>query len=156
MRQDKPWPLVYVAGAIAADSTYTRECNITRANLLGIRAAALSLAHGVPVCPIVVHTMYRSFGPLAHVVALDNTLLDACHGVLVVPENLLTSSGTQDEIERARAANKPVWYTLDTMIEWAESYYNAPVALPCFCPATGEYDPPCPRHGVLGIGARGA
>ena len=22
----------------------------------------------------------------------------------------------------------------------------------CFCPATSEYDPPCPRHGVVGIG----
>lgn len=25
----------------------------------------------------------------------------------------------------------------------------------CLCPATSEYDPPCPRHGVLGIGVRG-
>lgn len=23
---------------------------------------------------------------------------------------------------------------------------------PCTCPATSEYDPPCPRHGVVGIG----
>jgi hypothetical protein len=22
----------------------------------------------------------------------------------------------------------------------------------CLCPATLEYDPPCPRHGVCGIG----
>jgi hypothetical protein len=26
----------------------------------------------------------------------------------------------------------------------------------CLCPATSEYDPPCPRHGNLGIGVRGA
>lgn len=26
----------------------------------------------------------------------------------------------------------------------------------CLCPATSEYDPPCPRHGVLGIGVTGA
>lgn len=25
----------------------------------------------------------------------------------------------------------------------------------CLCPATSEYDPPCPRHGVLPIGVRG-
>jgi hypothetical protein len=25
----------------------------------------------------------------------------------------------------------------------------------CHCPATSEYDPPCPRHGVLGIGVTG-
>jgi hypothetical protein len=25
----------------------------------------------------------------------------------------------------------------------------------CLCPATSEYDPPCPRHGVLGIGVTG-
>lgn len=25
----------------------------------------------------------------------------------------------------------------------------------CFCPATSEYDPPCPRHGVRPIGQRG-
>lgn len=25
----------------------------------------------------------------------------------------------------------------------------------CLCPATSEYDPPCPRHGVLGIGKTG-
>jgi hypothetical protein len=25
----------------------------------------------------------------------------------------------------------------------------------CTCPATSEYDDPCPRHGVLGIGVRG-
>jgi len=29
-------------------------------------------------------------------------------------------------------------------------------ALPlCLCPATSEYDPPCPRHGILGIGVTG-
>jgi hypothetical protein len=22
----------------------------------------------------------------------------------------------------------------------------------CLCPATSEYDPPCPRHGVVGFG----
>jgi hypothetical protein len=27
--------------------------------------------------------------------------------------------------------------------------------LPCHCPASSEYDPPCPRHGVLGIGVTG-
>jgi hypothetical protein len=27
--------------------------------------------------------------------------------------------------------------------------------LACYCPATSEYDPPCPRHGVLGIGVTG-
>lgn len=26
----------------------------------------------------------------------------------------------------------------------------------CLCPASSEYDPPCPRHGVLGIGVTGA
>ncbi len=26
---------------------------------------------------------------------------------------------------------------------------------PCLCPATSEYDPPCPTHGVLGIGVTG-
>ena len=25
----------------------------------------------------------------------------------------------------------------------------------CLCPAATEYDPPCPRHGVLGIGVTG-
>ena len=25
----------------------------------------------------------------------------------------------------------------------------------CLCPATSEYDPPCPAHGVLGIGVTG-
>jgi hypothetical protein len=25
----------------------------------------------------------------------------------------------------------------------------------CSCPATSEYDPPCPTHGVLGIGVTG-
>jgi hypothetical protein len=27
--------------------------------------------------------------------------------------------------------------------------------LVCLCPATSEYDPPCPKHGVLGIGVMG-
>lgn len=26
----------------------------------------------------------------------------------------------------------------------------------CLCPATSEYDPPCPAHGVLGIGVTGS
>lgn len=25
----------------------------------------------------------------------------------------------------------------------------------CLCPATSEYDPPCPKHGVVGIGVVG-
>jgi hypothetical protein len=27
-----------------------------------------------------------------------------------------------------------------------------PYVPPCTCPATSEYDPPCPRHGIVGIG----
>ena len=30
-----------------------------------------------------------------------------------------------------------------------EAYCEGPI---CLCPATSEYDPPCPRHGVVGIG----
>jgi hypothetical protein len=26
----------------------------------------------------------------------------------------------------------------------------------CLCPASSEYDPPCPRHGTLGIGVTGS
>lgn len=25
----------------------------------------------------------------------------------------------------------------------------------CLCPATSEYDPPCPQHGILGVGVTG-
>lgn len=30
-----------------------------------------------------------------------------------------------------------------------EDSRNDPI---CLCPATSEYDPPCPRHGIAGIG----
>jgi hypothetical protein len=39
---------------------------------------------------------------------------------------------------------------------FAEKVEAARPALPlCLCPATSEYDPPCPRHGTLGIGVTG-
>ena len=28
-------------------------------------------------------------------------------------------------------------------------------AMSCICPASSEYDPPCPVHGILGIGVTG-
>lgn len=36
-----------------------------------------------------------------------------------------------------------------------ELHLREPPPQPCLCPATSEYDPPCPRHGVLGIGVTG-
>lgn len=111
--------VVYVAGPYSAPTAWQREENIRRAE-----AVALELwGRGIPA--LCVHTIARYFHgavPEQAAIDIDNALLDRCDAIQLV-EGWPASPGTRAEIDRARAAGKPVFLAgeIDNCVEWAHA-----------------------------------
>jgi len=108
-------PLIYIAGPFRAATPWEIECNIRRAETLGLEVARLG---GIPIIP---HTMYRFFQN-----ALSDEFWLKCELQLLKPCNALAavvgwekSKGTQGEIRYAEDELKiPVFRDSSTALLW--------------------------------------
>lgn len=89
-------------------------------------AVATGLAELEPDCPLGIHLLYS------------------------IASMSFGSAETQESASRKR--HEMARQLAMEIHGWAPGYERKP----CYCPASSEYDPPCPRHGILGIGVTGA
>lgn len=102
-------PLIYIAGPFRADTPWSIEQNIRRAEEHGLLVAKLG---GIPVIP---HTMYRFYQnalPDEFWLEAGIALLHTCAAVAVCvgPDRAQQSFGTLGEIGQAKQWSLPVYY----------------------------------------------
>lgn len=98
----------FVAGRFRGDSHWAVQCNVHRARIVGLEVAQMG------VMPLIPHSnSCYYFGTLPETFWLRGyqQLIHRSDLVMVVP-GWEGSSGTQAEIDCARAADKPVFFTL--------------------------------------------
>lgn len=107
---------VYVAGAYSAPNIIDVLANMKRGMDLSFQVLKAGFAPFVPWFDyhfsLIGHVTYEEY------LAYSMAWLEASSAVLVVPEGMEQSKGTQAEIARALRLGIPVFYTLEGLKEW--------------------------------------
>jgi hypothetical protein len=130
MNEDK-LPRVYVAGPFRGKTPWDVECNVRRAENLGLVVAKMG---AVPVIP---HTMYRFYQfslPDEFWIEATLSLLHTCQSMVIdLPhERIANSIGTVGEIEDCRENKRPFFYddvevshNLESLKSWIAEWRRA-------------------------------
>lgn len=105
---------VYIAGPYRAENAWEIEQNIRSAER---SILPIAQAGGNPLCP---HSMFRYFqGAMPDEFWLSSTLewLEACDAIYMGP-GWRTSNGSRAEENRALDIGIPVFYELDSLLDW--------------------------------------
>ncbi|MHA1286577.1 MAG: DUF7768 domain-containing protein [Candidatus Thorarchaeota archaeon] len=109
--------VIYIAGPFRADTTWEIECNVRRAEELGLCVASLG------AMPLIPHANTRFFhGLIDDRFWLDGTqeLLKRCDAVIMM-KDWQCSTGSKGEKELAENLNIPIFYeseTVSALYDW--------------------------------------
>lgn len=110
----------YIAGAYSADNVMDVLANMRRGIRLGTKAILSGFSAYIPwldhLVPIVASTVTEEM-----LKANSMAWLEVSDALLIVPEGLDESKGTQAEMKRAEELGIPIFFNLDDLVEWAQN-----------------------------------
>lgn len=110
---------IYVAGAYSSHDTMEVWANMRRGIQLSIQVVKAGFAPFTPWFDFLFPIMAEDI-TLKELQEYSLAWLEKSDALLVVPENVEASKGTQVEIQKAKELNIPVFWSLGELIEWSK------------------------------------
>ena len=110
---------VYIAGAYSAPDVLTVIDNMRRGLRLAAEVQTAGFAAYVPWEDILRHLISDGFS-IETCYAASMAWLEVSDAVVVQPERVEESVGTQAELARAETLGIPVFWSVDELVEWRD------------------------------------